>query len=78
MKNECNKMRKIDNPYEIWENASAGWTWKVLKKYQNPEKEKENPYARWYCAVQSPFTFGSWEYGDVYVKDIKDNAVKVA
>lgn len=34
-------------------------------------------YARWYCAVKSPFTHGSYEYGDVYVSDIKQFAVKV-
>ena len=25
-----------------------------------------------FVAVKSPFTFGSWEYGDSYVKDVKD------
>ena len=49
MKNECGKTRPVGNPYEVWEGN--GWTWKVLKKYQNPEKEKANPYARWFCEV---------------------------
>ena len=75
-KNLCAKTRKVDNPYEIWRNNS-GWEWRVLKKWQSPEKEKENIYARWYCAVKSPFTYGSYEYGDTYVKDIKNNAIKV-
>lgn len=75
-KNLASKTRKIDNPYEIWEN-NQGWEWKVLKKYQSPDKEKGNPYARWFCAVKSPFTFGSYEYGDVYVKDIVNGARKV-
>lgn len=70
-KNPCGKTRKTDNPYEIWEGN--GWTWKVLKKYQAPEKEKENPYARWYCLVSSPYC-PEGEFGDVYVKDIKQYA----
>ena len=75
-KNLCLKERKVDNPYEIWINNS-GWEWRILKKWQSPEKEKENPWARWYCAVKSPFTHDSWEYGDTYVKDIKEGAVKI-
>ena len=72
MKNECGKSRPVDNPYEIWqgEGGMDNWEWRVLKKYQAPDKEKLNPYARWYCAVKSPMTYGSWEYGDTYVKDI--------
>tara|TARA_R110000824_G_scaffold376372_2_gene567497 strand:- start:81 stop:320 length:240 start_codon:yes stop_codon:yes gene_type:complete len=75
-KNECGKTRKVENPYEIWENKKGGWEWRVLKKYQNPENEAKNPYARWLCAVKSPMTHGSWEYGDTYIKDIKQYATK--
>ena len=39
--------------------------------------EKANMYARWYCAVKSPMTHGSWEYGDVYVNDVKRYGVKL-
>lgn len=73
-KNLCNKTRPVENPYEIWKNEIGSWEWRVLKKYQKPEKEKENPYARWFCAVKSPYTYESWEYGDVYVNDIKQYA----
>ena len=66
-------MREKDNPYEIWSNDS-GWQWRVLKKYQKPELEAKNPYARWFCAVSSPYTFGEFELGDVYVSEIKSNA----
>ncbi|HRR49606.1 MAG TPA: hypothetical protein P5293_06610 [Bacteroidales bacterium] len=76
MKNECGKTRDIKNPYEIWVN-NQGWEWRVLKKYQTPEKEMKNPYARWFCAVKSPFTYGSYEYGDTYVKDIITYAYRV-
>lgn len=75
MKNECSKRRPATNPYEIWQGC--GFTWKVLKKYQAPDKEATNHYARWMCAVSSPFTHGDEEMGDVYVREIKSQAVRV-
>lgn len=71
MKNLCAKTRKVDNPYEVWTNGS--WTWKVLKKWQADDNK---PNARWFCFVTSPFC-PEGEYGDVYVKDIINNAKKV-
>jgi hypothetical protein len=79
-KNECGKARKVDNPYEVWKSGS--WYWLVLKKYQSPEKEAANPYARWFCAVYTPMTYGTYneatnkpegscDMGDTYVRDIK-------
>lgn len=78
MKNECAKTRKVENPYEIWkwESSNGEWEWRVLKKYQTPENEAKNPYARWFCAVKSPFTYDSWEYGDTYVQDVTKYAIK--
>ena len=76
-KNLCGKMRPVEKPYEVWENDS-GWTWKVLKKYQTPEKEADNPLARWMCAVSSPLTGGSYDFGDTYVLDVVSNANRVA
>jgi len=75
VKNECGKTRKIDNPYEIW-NGENGFEWRVLKKYQNPENEIRNEYARWFCAVKSPFTYGEFEMGDVYRREIRMYGVK--
>ena len=75
-KNECGKTRPKENPYEIWSNGV--WEWRVLKKYQSEEKEKANPYARWFCAVKSPMTYGDYELGDVYVREIKEYASRVA
>lgn len=69
------KRREIDNPYEIW--MGEGFEYRVLKKYQTPEKEADNPYARWYVAGKSPFTFGSWEYGDMYISEIKTNTERI-
>ena len=78
-KNLMAKTRPVDNPYEIWtcESPDGVWEWRVLKKWQKPSKEAENPYARWFCAVMSPHTYGSWEYGDTYVRDVKLMATKV-
>ena len=75
MKNECAKSRDVNNPYEIWTHGD--WEWRVLKKYQRPDKEAENPNARWFVAAKSPYTYGSFEYGDTYVKDIMDYGVRV-
>jgi hypothetical protein len=77
MKNKCNKTVSVDEPYETYVNDMAGFEWRVLKKYQNEENEAKNPYARWYCAVKSPYTYDSWEYGDVYVSEVKDMGRKV-
>lgn len=74
-KNPCAKRRKPGNPHEVWISAD-GWTYQVLKKYKGPESEAKDPYARWHCATQSPFTYGSWEIGDAYAKDIKAHARK--
>ena len=73
------KTRPVDNPYEIWEAELADgiWTWRVLKKWQKLSKEIQNPYARWFCAVKSPSTYGSWEYGDTYVRDVQSVAFRV-
>jgi len=64
MKNECLKERKVDQPYEIWMSPDKTWEWRVLKKWQGDD---DKPFARYFCAVKSPFTYDEWEYGDVYV-----------
>jgi hypothetical protein len=71
-KNTKAKTRKVDDPYETYTGSGplADWEWRVLKHYQSPDKEKENPYARVFCAVKSPMTYGDWEYGDTYCRDI--------
>ena len=63
-----------ENAYEVWQ--AGDWTWYVLKKYQKPEKEAENPYARWFCLVETPIVPGG-ELGDVYVSEIKENATRI-
>ena len=73
VKNECGKTRDVENPYEVWKcnhPLIGEMEYRVLKKYQTPKKEAENPFARWFVAAKSEATFGSWEYGDNYIKDI--------
>jgi hypothetical protein len=67
-KNLCAKTRPVTNPYEIWE--AGDWRWLVLKKYQAPEKEATNEYARWFCQVVTPIC-PEGELGDVYASEIK-------
>ena len=77
-KNECAKMRDKNNPYEVWQSGDGDWTWNVLKKWQTPDKEKGNPFARWFCSVVTPMC-PHGELGDVYVSEIKrSGAVKIA
>ena len=82
-KNECGKTRKLDNPYEVWEcrmqfgNDVLDIEYRVLKKYQIPKNEAENPFARWFTAAKSAATHGSWEYGDTYVRDIVSTGRRV-
>lgn len=86
-KNPCGKMRPADKPYEIWQNDRpfslggdvqeiGSWKWYVLKKYQSPELEEKNEYARWMCNVVTPMC-PDGEMGDVYVSDIKPWAKKI-
>ena len=58
--NPCGKTRDVAEPYEVWKGP-GGFEWRVLKKYQKPELEAKNPYARWYCAVKSNMTYGEFE-----------------
>lgn len=68
MKNVWGKTRKVDNPYLTLHVGD--WCWKILKAYQSTKGEADNKYARWFCAVSSPATFGSYDLGDVYIKDV--------
>jgi hypothetical protein len=74
MKNLCGKTVKRENAYEVWSNGS--WTWYCLKKYQSPEQEAKNPYARWFTDVVTPMC-PDGELGDTYVRDIKSVAVRI-
>lgn len=82
-KNTRAKTRGKDNPYEVYFSAD-GWIWRVVKHYQRADKERENRYARVMAWVASPYTYGDYEVGDVYCRDIPgynwywDNDDKIA
>jgi hypothetical protein len=63
------KSRPESNPYEVYTNGS-GWEWRVLKSWQN---DRDTPYARAFCAVSSPYTFGCPDMVDVYWSEILAN-----
>ena len=70
-KNLCAKRVEPKDAYEVYATADFSWIHYVLKKYQSPEAEEKNEYARWFCAVSSPMTFGSLDLGDVYAAEVK-------
>ena len=74
-KNLMGKTRKLDQPYEVWKSRDGQWEWRVLKKWQSDDRK---PYARWFCAVKSPFTHGGWEMGDTYAAEVMKQATKVS
>jgi hypothetical protein len=74
MKNLRGKTRPTADPYETWRSPDGSWEWRVLKGYQ---ADDDKPYARWFCAVKSPFTHGGFELGDAYVADVRRDAEQV-
>jgi hypothetical protein len=72
MKNLCGKTKPKEDPYEIWQLGD--WEWRVLKKWQADDTQE---WARWFCAVKSPFTHDSYELGDVYASEVMSSAVRV-
>ena len=65
------KTRPVSDPYETWVQGS--WTWKVLKFYKSRENTIADEYGRVFCEV----TGWETEMGDVYYKEITDNATLV-
>jgi hypothetical protein len=59
------KTRDNVHPYIII--AGGGWEWRVMKAYT---ADPDAQYARWFCAVSSPHTFGGADWGDTYISDI--------
>ncbi len=70
-KNPLGKTREINNPYAVF--VAGAFEIRILKTYRLPKNEKTNQHAAWYTAAKSPNTFGSWEFGDAYIKEITDN-----
>jgi hypothetical protein len=79
-KNLCGKTRKMERPYEVWTGDAGDLgtiTYLVLKKYQSPEDEAGNQFARWFVAAKSDATYGTFEMGDSYIHEIKMVARRV-
>ena len=70
-KNPLGKSRKVENPYATFK--AGEFEIRILKTYKLAKNETNDPYARWFTVAKSPMTFGSWEYGDNYRKEITDN-----
>ncbi len=70
-KNPLGKSRKVENPYATF--MAGEFEIRILKTYKLAKNETNDPYARWFTVAKSPMTFGSWEYGDSYRKEITDN-----
>lgn len=78
-KNPFGKSRPQTAPYAIYKSAGGqGWTWHVCKTYKAPESEAKDIYARWFVWAQSPHTFGSFEGGDTYARDVRGFGTLVA
>ena len=71
-KNLLGKSRTKENPYAIWQGFGAFGDTEVrlLKTYQKPSNESKNPYARWFVAVRSDHTYGSFDMGDSYISEV--------
>jgi len=70
-KNLLGKSRKTNAPYAVFKgNGPFGETeMRLLKTYQVPANEAKNQYARWFVAVKTPMTYGSYDMGDSYIRE---------
>ena len=73
--NPFGKTADRNAPYATYQ--AGAMTWKVLKTYQRPDKEKDNQHARWFVLGESPAAGAYGDMGDMYVKDILQVAVLV-
>jgi hypothetical protein len=71
-KNLLSKARDKSNPWAVFRGQShfGQTTVKLLKTYQKPVKEILNEHARWQVAVKSDYTFGGYDIGDSYLRDV--------
>jgi hypothetical protein len=64
------KTAELETPHATFVNERADWIWKVLKVNRTAKPKKADEFASWFIAAKSPNTFGSWEYGDSYIRDV--------
>ena len=70
-KNPLGKGRDVESPYAIFK--AGDFEIRVLKTYKLAKNEPGDKNAKWYTVAKSPMTYGSWEYGDTYRKEVIDN-----
>ena len=70
-KNLLGKSRTKEAPYAIFKGYGPfGETeMLLLKTYKIPASEAKSPYSRWFVAVKSEATHGSYDMGDSYIKE---------
>ena len=68
-KNPFAKSRKMDAPYAIF-TSPMQWEWRILKTYKLAANEEQ--FSRWFVAARSPHTYGGFELGDTYARDVKN------
>ena len=68
--NQFGKCRDVEEPYAVYTDTWGQFETRVLKTYQQYEKEQDNPNARWFVAVKSRHTYGCWQYGDQYARNV--------
>jgi len=74
MPNPFKKTQPVEEPYAVYTNDRRGWEWRILSTRKMPANEG-SPFAIWYVAAKSPYTHGSWEYGDTYKSEILQNGI---
>ena len=67
-KNPFGKKTDVNSPYAVY--GVGDWEIRVLRTYKHHTNEDINSYDRWFVAAKSDNTFGSWEYGDTYIRDV--------
>jgi hypothetical protein len=78
MPNRFSKSRSLEKPYAVYRDPEGNWEWRILKTYKTPASEEKDWFARWMVAAKSPHTWGSFEYGDTYAREVRDYGVCVA
>ena len=72
MKNLMNKTRTAENPYATFKKGN--FVSHVIRAYgKSAIAPEENVWASWYTVAKSDLTYGAYEYGDAYIKEITDN-----
>jgi len=64
------KTRPRENPWLIFKGD--GFEYRVLQAHN---RKPDGATSSWYCAVKSPYTFGTYDMGDTYIQSVTDGTV---